>query len=144
MNRCKTLERNSSINNFINNCIMINDFLFQYFYELLNLFSNVEIYKWIRVMNWHVYVCHQNICMILVIRYMYPLPLLKKWNRQMCRIWKKNNSKTKLRKIGASLCTHFLSNRMQMLAFSPTIVSAFCSISWFVNISKKQSSDLSL
>lgn len=25
---------------------MINDFLFQYFYELLNLFSNVEIYKW--------------------------------------------------------------------------------------------------
>lgn len=25
---------------------MINDFLFQYLYELLNLFSNVEIYKW--------------------------------------------------------------------------------------------------
>lgn len=92
--------------------------------------------KWI---DMYMTVCLQNICMIVVIRYMYPLPLLKKWNRQMCRIWKKNNSKTKLRKIGASLYTHSLSNRMQMLAFSPTIISAFCSISWFVNIRKKQS-----
>lgn len=99
----------------------------------------------IRIMNWHVYVCLQNICMILVIRYMYPLPLLKKNEIDKCVGYeKKNNSKTKLRKIGASLRTHSLSNRMQLLAFSPTIISAFCSISWFVNIRKKQSSDLSL
>lgn len=58
-----------------------------------------------------------------------PSPFLKNEIDKCVGYEKKNNSKTKLRKIGASLYTHSLSNRMQMLAFSPTIISAFCSIS---------------
>lgn len=126
---------------------MINDFLFQYFYELLNLFSNVEIYKWnkgneltsiwLYVSKIFVWYLWSGTCT--------PSPFLKNEIDKCVGYEKKNNSKTKLRKIGASLFTHFQSNRMQMLAFSPpTIISAFCSISWFVKISKKQSSDLSL
>lgn len=98
----------------------------------------------IRVMNWQVYDCMSPKYLYDTCDQVPPSPFLKNEIDKCVGYEKKNNSKTKLRKIGASLYTHSLSNRMQMLAFSHTIISAFCSISWFVNISKKQSSDLSL
>lgn len=60
-------------------------------------------------MNLHVYVCLQNICMILVIRYLPPLK-----NEKDRSVEYKNNTKTNQSSIWTSPCTQFLSKRTQM------------------------------
>lgn len=72
---------------------MINDFLFQYFYELLNLFSNVEIYKWNKG--------HELTWICVSLKYLYdtcdqvpPSPFLKN-EIDKCVGYEKNQIKNK-------------------------------------------------